>query len=636
MQSEHTFGSGTRKRAFLAIAAAIFTAFTARLAQLELVEGTKYRSRSEAQGIKQNVIEPIRGTIYDRYNHPIVANVPSYSVLVTPNKITPRTKVILANILGTDTATLNDRIRQYKINDYSPVRIWRDLDHKAWVELNEDHLELEGVDIGEDTKRAYAPDIRASHILGYTKEISKDEITKLGDYYDPGDVVGKSGLENTYESFLRGVKGYEFAAVNNRGQRVNAFNNGRNDLRPINGFDLYLGLDGGMQQYAEQLLQGYHGAVVAIDPDNGEILAMASAPDYDPNVFSGVTSKEQYDKLHNDPSNPLLNRATQAAYPPGSTWKPLMSIAGLMEGLIKPATTVNCPGSYTYGGHTWRCDGVHGTLAVRRAIQASCDVFFYRLGVDMGIDTYNRYGRMFHFGEKLGADVFEGYTSLPSHPYYDKLFGKDKWPKGVMVNLGIGQGELLVNPLQLASYCATLSTGGIYHQPHLVRSNRNNQLGTVEMFKYESEDLHLPHDVMEIVQGGMFDVVNVPGGTAGNAKLDDIVIAGKTGTAQAGKGRKDHSWFICYAPFDHPKIAMCVLVENSGFGSQFAAPIARKLVRYYFTRQHEAGDELPSAPSDGNGLPSVSAPDSSIRHAMGPASHPDTPRHPAAQPRHRG
>jgi penicillin-binding protein 2 len=366
---------------------------------------------------------------------------------------------------------------------------------------------------------------------------------------------------------------------------------------PSNGFDITLGLDGGLQQYAEQLLKGYHGAVVAIDPSNGEILAMASAPDYDPAVFSGVTSREEYAKLANDPAKPLLNRATQAAYPPGSTWKPLMSIAGLTEGLIKPNTVVSCPGSFTYGGRTWKCDAVHGTLAVRRAIQASCDVFFYKLGLAMGIDTYNKWGKLFHFGEKSGLDFDEtNWTNLPSREYYDKHFGKDKWPKGVMVNLGIGQGELLVSPLQLASYCATIADGGVWHQPHLIRYHTNNQLGTKEMFQYETEDLHLRRDILDLVRGGMFDVVNVPGGTAYGIHDDSLQIAGKTGTAQAPGhqfGAKDHSWFISFAPFNAPKIAMCVLVENSGFGSQFAAPITHKLIRYYLTRQKAPEDIRP-------------------------------------------
>lgn len=592
MEADRSFGSITRKRAFLVITGAILLIFTGRLVQLQIIQGSEYRSRSEAQGIKQIVREPIRGAIYDRYGHAIVANIPSYSVLVTPNKITPETKVLLARILGTDTTTINEKIKQYKTNDYSPVRVWRDVDRVAWARLNELHTELPGVDIVEESKRAYAGNIRASHILGYTKEISKDEITKLGDYYTPGDVIGKSGIENAFEDHLRGEKGYEFVAVNNRGQRVYAFNDGKNDRTPSNGFDLYLGLDAGLQQYAEQLMKEYHGAVVAIDPNNGEILAMVSAPDYDPNIFSGITSTAEYKKLSEDPSVPLLNRTTQAVYPPGSTWKMLMVVAGMMEGIITPTTTISCPGSFTMGGNTWKCHGGHGSVNAQRAIHVSCNVFFYKLALQLGIDNYSKYGKMFHFGERLGVDVLEGRTRLPSREYYDKSFGKNKWPKGVLVNLGIGQGELGVNPLQLAAYCGALANGGTWYQPHLVRAVKNGQLGQIERVKYEAEDMGIPREVIEVIQKGMYDVVNTPGGTARGARLDSILVAGKTGTAQAGKGKADHAWFVCYAPFDKPKIAMCILVENRGFGGTYSAPIARKLLRYFFTRQREEGDGI--------------------------------------------
>lgn len=600
MEVDRSFGSLVRKRAFLGAMLLILLAFTARLVQLQLIEGPEYRTRSEAQGIKQIVREPIRGAIYDRYGHPIVANIPSYTVLVTPNKLTPESKVMLARILATDTATINDKIKQYKTNDYSPVRIWRDVDRQAWARLNELHVELVGVDIVEESKRAYAGDMRASHILGYTKEITGEEIGRLGDYYSPGDVVGKSGIEKAFEDHLRGEKGYEFVAVNNRGQRVNSFNDGKNDRLSSNGFDLYLGLDGGLQQYAEQLLKPFHGAVVALDPNNGEILAMASAPDYDPTLFSGVTTKEAYQKVANDPAKPLLNRATQAVYPPGSTWKMLMAIAGLKEGIIKPNTTISCPGSFTLGNNTWKCHGAHGAVNVRRAIHLSCNVFFYKLALQMGIANYTKYGRLFHFGEQLGTDVTEGQTRLPSQEYYDKRFGRNKWPKGVLVNLGIGQGEIQVNPLQLAAYCGAMANGGTWFQPHLVRAIKNNQLGTIERVKYETEDLDIGPDIMDVIHAGMFDVVNTAGGTAPGARLADIQVAGKTGTAQAGKGKRDHAWFVCYAPYDKPKIAMCVLVENQGFGGTYSAPIARKLLYYYFHRRREEGDAAPRGDSNSN------------------------------------
>jgi penicillin-binding protein 2 len=629
MDIDRTFGSSARRNILLTVASLMAVAFIGRLVQLQLVEGTQYRSKSDAQGIKRVTIEPIRGAIFDRNGHVIVANVPSYSVVVTPNRLLPEAKSLLAKILKTDTATINAKIAQYKLNDFSPVRIWRDVDRTVWAELNEMHEDLPGVDIQEESKRAYAGDVRVSHLLGYTKEINRDQLTNYGDYYEPGDVVGQSGVEGAYEPFLRGDKGYDLVLVNNRGQRVKPFEDGKYDQPPGNGFDIYLGLDAGLQQYAEQLLKPYHGAVVALDPNNGEILAMASAPDYDPNIFSGVTNRQEYQKVHDDPGNPLLNRATQAVYPPGSTWKPLMSIAGLTEGLIKPNTMVNCPGSYTYGGHTWKCDAVHGSLAVQRAIQASCDVFYYQLSVKMGIDLYNKWGKMFHFGERLGSDVLEGRTLLPSREYYDKAFGKDKWPKGVMVNLGIGQGELLVNPLQLAAYCAAVANGGTWYRPHAVHAVKNKRLNEIESVHPDGEDLHLRPDVVDIVRAGMYDVVNTPGGTAYGAwsiaRADSIKVAGKTGTAQAPGhqfGARDHAWFICFAPFDKPRIAMCVMVENVGFGATYSAPIARKLIHYFMTHQKEPGDEkLDATPRPNGALPDIQKRDTSKNKGANGALH---------------
>lgn len=579
-----------RRNVFLLILVAVFLMFTGRLIQLQIVQGSQYRLQADAQGIKRMTIQPVRGALYDRNGYIIVASEGSHTVYVTPNKIDDNSKQVLATILATDTAEINGLISKYKINPFTPVRIFRDVNDTAWAKLNEHYHLLAGVELENESKRYYEEDVRASHILGYVKEIDRAEMER-NNYYVPGDMIGKSGIEKEFEEFLRGEKGFEYVAVNNRGQRIESFNDGKSDQPPSNGFDLYLGLDAELQAYAEYLMKSsnYTGAVVAMDPSNGEILAMVSAPDYDLNIFNGVTTKEQMSTLTGNPDKPLINRATFGVYPPGSTWKPLMVLAGLEEGLITPTSTISCPGSFTYGGRTWKCHGGHGAVNARRAIQASCNVFFYKLALQMGIDTYHKWGQMFHFGERLKVDVPEpGYTLLPSQAYYDKHFGEGKWPKGVLVNLGIGQGELAVNPLQLAAYTAAIANDGVWNRPHFVSKVKNKRLGTVEPVAFDSEDLGIKPEYLKVVQGGMFDVVNVPGGTAGHVKLPDIAVAGKTGTAQNPHGR-DHSWFVSYAPFDNPKIAMCVLVENSGFGGTHAAPLSRKLIKFYLTREAEDG-----------------------------------------------
>ena len=363
------------------------------------------------------------------------------------------------------------------------------------------------------------------------------------------------------------------------------------DQRPLNGDDLFLGLDAELQAYGEHLMRrsNYTGAIVAIEPATGEILAMVSAPDFSLEIFNGRTDPEEYAKLSSDKRNPQFNRATQASsYPPGSTWKPLMSIAALEEGLITPTSTISCPGAFVYGGRSWGCHGGHGAVSVKRAIEASCNVFYYKLGLKMGIDTYHKWGTIFGFGTRLGVDVPEKPGLLPSREWYDNAWGKDKWPKGVMVNLGIGQGELGVNPLQLAAYTAAIANDGVWIQPHFVSRIRHKKLGTIEDMAYEFRDLKLKPENLKVVQEGMYAVVNGGGGTARHVKIDGIPLAGKTGTAENSGGR-DHSWFISYAPYDNPKIAMCVLVENSGFGGTYAAPLSKQLISFYFNRVPEAG-----------------------------------------------
>jgi penicillin-binding protein 2 len=279
-----------------------------------------------------------------------------------------------------------------------------------------------------------------------------------------------------------------------------------------------------------------------------------------------------------------------------------------MEGIITPKSVISCGGSFTLGNKTWKCHGAHGAVNVQRAIHVSCNVFFYKLAMQLGIERYTKYGKMFHFGDKQGADILEASGLLPSLAYYEKRFGKGKMPKAAIVNLGIGQGELGVNPLQLASYCATLANGGTFHTPHVVRAVKNKELNNeIEKVKYDSEDLGIPKEYIDVIRAGMFDCVNTPGGTGAAARMDSITVAGKTGTAQAGKGKLDHAWFVSFAPFDRPRIALCVLVENSGFGGTHSAPIARKLIRFYLTRQKEAEDRNggPSPSLMNDALPSI-------------------------------
>ncbi len=574
----------TRKNVFMIILAAALLVLAARLVQLQIVEGGSYRLQADAQGIKRMTIQPVRGAFYDRNGYVVVGSDGSHTLYVTPNQFDERSRMLLSEIVGLETTELDSLIDRYKTNAYTPARILRDINDTTWAKLNEYYYELGGVELENESKRFYSEDVRASHVLGYVKEINREDMDR-STFYQLGDMIGKTGIETEFESFVRGEKGFEFVAVNNRGQRIESFNDGMSDQSPLNGDDLFLGLDAELQAYGEHLMRinDYTGAIVAIEPETGEILAMVSAPDYDLEIFNGRTDPEEFRKIQSDERNPQYNRATKTAYPPGSTWKPLMVIAAMEEGLITPTTTFSCPGSFFYGGRSWGCHGGHGAVAAQRAIQASCNVYFYKLGLKMGIDIYHKWGTKLGFGRRLGVDVPENPGLLPSREYYDKVLGAGKWYAGVMVNLGIGQGELGVNPLQLAAYTAAIANDGVWIQPHFVSKIRNKKLGTIEEVAYEFNDLKLKPETIEVVQAGMYDVVNKPGGTAGHVKIPGIDVSGKTGTAQNSHGR-DHSWFISYAPSDDPQIAMCVLVENSGFGGTYAAPLSKKLIDFYFNR----------------------------------------------------
>jgi len=403
-----------------------------------------------------------------------------------------------------------------------------------------------------------------------------------------------TGLEKTYENFLRGTKGVQFVAVNSTGQKVSSFLDGKNDINAEEGFDLRLGIDKSLQELGEKLLKGKRGGIVAVDPNSGEILALVSMPDYDIREFSGRTKSNLFSKLIKDEGKPLFNRATQTIYPPGSTWKMLMGIAGLNEGLITPEKTINCPGSYEFGGRSWKCHGAHGATNLQKALHVSCNVFFNKLGPQLGIINFEKYGRAFGFGQKTFIDIPEDSKGkLPGEKFYKKQKLSPGEIRGRLVNLGIGQGEIGVSPLQMAVYCAALANKGIIYQPHIVRSVYNRKTKQLQDVAYASrKTIDMPDEFWNVIHKGMYDVVNTPGGTAMNAKVPGISVCGKTGTAQNPHG-EDHAWFIAFAPKVNPRIAICVLVENSGFGGTIASPIAQQLLmKYFYPSSKQSGDSI--------------------------------------------
>lgn len=601
----YEFGSPVRRNIFLVVLLAIGVAYSARLVQLQIIEGSEYRLRSETQAIKQLTVEPVRGSMYDRNGKLIVNNAPSFTIQITPKDFPKESFAELATILQLPVKAIEEKLAKAG-SRHLPVKIYRDADFAMIAAIEENRTMFPGLDIVAESKRIYNFKGNAAHLLGYTKEISERQLASKGDYYRQGDIIGATGLESAYESFLRGQKGVEFAAVNIIGQRVARFNDGKNDVNAEDGFDLTLSIDIDLQDYAEELMADHRGAVVAIDPSNGEVLAFVSKPDYDLRLFSGRMPPKLYSQLIQDEAKPLFNRAALTRYPPGSTWKMLMAIAGLQEGIITPHTIINCPGSFTFGGRSWKCHGAHGATDVRKAIHGSCNVFFYQLSLRLGLANFTKYGSMFGFGMKTDLDIAEGQESrglLPSQAYFDKVYPRG-WPKGILVNLGIGQGEMGVTPLQMAVYTATLANRGIHNQPHAVRSVYSKTMNAKQVIPYKSASLPLNPSLWDPVIQGMYDVVNTPGGTAMAARVDSLSVCGKTGTAQNPHG-KDHAWFVAFAPRDNPKIALCVMVENAGFGGAVAAPIAQKLLTKYFFPYRLEKDKKTDSQGDTTAVPRV-------------------------------
>lgn len=601
--SDHEFASPIRRRIVAVIIALVFAGFIARFVQLQILEGAELRGAASAQGIKRIERIPVRGAIYDRYGAVIAASIPAYAVIITPQDFNPYRKTtlpLLAKLLNVDTSYIINKLNQAGVyNRFQPVKVMNDIDQRLIAAIEEHYSELPGVDVSFESKRQYVSPIRASHLLGYTKEISEKKLEALdetadSEYYHPGDVIGTTGFEAFHEKELRGIKGYEFVAVDARGQRQARFKEGQADINSHDGQSIQLGMDVGLQEYTEQLMTGLNGAVVALDPNTGEILSMVSKPDFDLDIFSGKTSKGEYQDVMLDPAHPMYNRATQTRYPPGSTWKLMMAAAAMQTKVMPLNFAISCPGSFTFGDHTFNDDAVHGATDIHRSIVASCDVFYYRTVLMLGIDSMWKYAREFGFDTTTGADIgYEGNGMIPNTARMNKLYPKG-WTKGYIVSQGIGQGEIGVTPMQQAAYAATWANHGTWVQPHAARAIFNPKTGKWEDFVPKRRKVAVADTIIEIVRNAMWGVVHEGGGTAHTAETPgehDCKIAGKTGTAQNPHG-KDHAWFICFAPFDKPKIAMCVMVENAGFGGTIAAPIARKLIKYYLF--HDREDPLPT------------------------------------------
>ncbi len=569
--------------------AAVFLFFTGRLAWLQIVQHDDIGSRSGS--IRRIREQAPRGHFIDRNGETVLENRALYTLKIIPNELRASSIPYLAYLLEIPVDELNEKVAEAK--DYSPFAVstvYRDLNEFVVARISENLWRLPGVIIEIEDKRKYSDLFRGTHMFGYLRSVNRAQLDTLAEKgYTPDDKIGFSGLERSYEEELRGEKGARYELVNPLGMLMGKYNEGKSDIPSVKGNDLYLTIDAHLQQLAENLLRatGRSGAVVAIDPSTGGVLALCSEPDFDLDILNGKTRKKEWAEIALSPEKPLFNRAIQAVYPPGSTYKMVLAIAGLEEGVIKPENTILCTGGWNFGGRVFHCHGghAHGIVNLKKAIIESCNIYFYQLMLKVGLDTWDKYGKMFGFGQQEGIDLpGERKGLLPTTDYYNKRYGEGRWTRGYLVSLGIGQGELGATPLQLANYAATIANNGTWHEPHIVRGYRDTRTGIYVPIDHASRTLPVSKQTFGIIKEAMQGVVMQGTGTL--AQIPGITVAGKTGTAQNPHG-KDHAWFICFAPVENPKIAIAVLVENAGFGGSISAPIAREMMNYYLVEKNK-------------------------------------------------
>lgn len=551
-----------------------------RFYQLQIKSFTKYEELAEVNAFKVVDLIPPRGDIFDREGNLIVTEQPAFSLYAIPALFDKETFHKLQKIIPLDSAEVWKKIG--RIKHYKPIKIYRQLPDSALVYLLENKIFFKGIEVRVEPKRRYVSDLNMSHILGTLGEATEKEAKLF--QVEEGDIIGKKGVERFYDKELRGEKGYKFVVVDAIG-RIIKDNIPEKTVPPKPGEDLYLTIDYDLQKYGEELMQGKKGAIILIDVQNGEILTLVSAPGYDLNLFTGRIKPQEWQKLISDTTYPLYDRALQSLYPPGSTYKLVSALAALQEKIITTDWKRNCPGYFRLGRKIikcWKKDG-HGELDLLGAIENSCNVYFYQLGLKIGLDVWEKYSKLFRFGQLTGIDIYgEKRGLVPSNAYFNKIYGKNGWTKGNLANLAIGQGELLVTPLQMAQFAMIIANKGFFYRPH-VRKYFYDKLERRKIFypvkKYKIQGVDT--EVYDFVREGMFKVVHEGTGRAANIK--GFNVAGKTGTAQNPHG-KSHAWFIGFAPYENPKLAFSVVVENGGSGGAVAAPIIRKLLRKYIRK----------------------------------------------------
>ncbi len=577
-------------------AAAMFFLLLMRLLFLQIIEAESYQDMSESNRLRLVPVAASRGTMFDRNGKVLVSNRPSFSVTVIPQEVKDKDILIerLSRCLGIDRAELLEKWEKGKGRaKYFPIILASGITRDQLEIVEENRLNLPGVDIQMHPVRDYPNGILASHLLGYLGEMSEKEMdSEQFSEYNPGDYIGKSGIERNWEKELHGADGGRQLEVDAMGRVLKTVN----EELPTMGNGLVLTIDLEMQKKAEEAFGEQAGAAVAMDVNTGEILTFVSKPDFDPAQFAEGLSSKQWKEYLADTRHPLENKALKGQYPPGSTFKIITALAGLEEGLIDDNSTVSCSGSFSMGNRTFKCWNKrgHGSVNLRKALRESCDVYFYKLGDRLGVDKIARYARKFGLGAPMGIGLDSEKAGLiPSSEWKQKRFGT-KWMRGETISVAIGQGYVLMTPIQLASMISTVANEGTIYRPFLVKRIVDPEGRLIREFRPEiaSRSNGIKPNSYRLVKQGLFSVVNDPGGTGAMARLYEVKVAGKTGTSQVVKLRgnsgytayqyRDHALFVAFAPYEKPEVAVAVIVEHGLHGGSAAAPIAGKILRQYF------------------------------------------------------
>ncbi len=572
----------------------------ARLWYLQVISGESLRRRSENNRIRVQEIKPLRGLILDAGGRILVDNQPSFDVSIIP-EATKDIKAVLEKLVelsDQSDAGYYQNIPFIETNrPFVPITLERNIGRNKLAVVETNSLNLPGVIIDIVPVRKYIYGATMAHILGYVGEISNSELGKNSySEYKSGDIVGKYGIERCLDEYLRGESGGEQVEVNVDGRRLKSLGK----VESVPGYNVVLTIDAGLQKVSHDAFSGQEGIAIAMDPRDGSILAMVSKPSFDPNLFNRGISVDNWNRLSSDPMSPMQNRTISGQYPPGSTYKLIVAAAALQEGLITTDKKFSCDGKYRMGNRVFRCwrKKGHGAVDLHRAIVESCDVYFYNLGELLGVDKLAEYAREFGLGSKAGVILPGEKGGLVPTKEWKLRRMKEPWQKGETTSLAIGQGFVLVTPLQLLNaYCAVANGGSLY-KPRIVKEIVTAKGEVIKEFPPEKKAaLALSKENIDILRYGLWGVVNEDRGTGRALRRKERDVSGKTGTAQVIRMPdddedvdkeeipykfRDHALFVCFAPYDNPEIAVAVIVEHGGHGGSAAAPVARKIIDWYF------------------------------------------------------